>query len=348
MDRLLSSDDMNVPDEETVVTALLSWVRHDVSTRQPQLPSLLAHIRLPLLEAQVCIHTCPRSSLTYDYLYWKHRSVSTAALAPRSHTTTFTGSTGLYPQLPSLLAHIRLPLLEAQVCIHTCPRSSLTYDYLYWKHRSVSTPALAPHSHTTTFTGSTGLYPQLPSLLAHIRLPLLEAQVCIHSCPRSSLTYDYLYWKHRSVSTAALAPRSHTTTFTGSTGLHPQLPSLLAHIRLPLLEAQVCIHSCPRSSLTYDYLYWKHRSASTPALAPRSQTTTLTGSTGLYPHLPSLLPHIRLPLLEAQVCIHTCPRSSLTYDCLYWKHRSVTTPALAPRSHTTTFTGSTVPSRPGV
>eukprot|EP00063_Salmo_salar_P063616 XP_014038451.1 PREDICTED: kelch-like protein 5 [Salmo salar] len=52
MDRLLSSDDMNVPDEETVVTALLSWVRHDVSTRQPQLPSLLAHIRLPLLEAQ--------------------------------------------------------------------------------------------------------------------------------------------------------------------------------------------------------------------------------------------------------------------------------------------------------
>uniref|UniRef100_A0AAZ3SJU6 BTB domain-containing protein n=1 Tax=Oncorhynchus tshawytscha TaxID=74940 RepID=A0AAZ3SJU6_ONCTS len=52
MDRLLSSDDMNVPDEETVVTALLSWVRHDVSTRQPHLPSLLAHIRLPLLQAQ--------------------------------------------------------------------------------------------------------------------------------------------------------------------------------------------------------------------------------------------------------------------------------------------------------
>uniref|UniRef100_A0AAZ3RW45 BTB domain-containing protein n=1 Tax=Oncorhynchus tshawytscha TaxID=74940 RepID=A0AAZ3RW45_ONCTS len=55
MDRLLSSDDMNVPDEETVVTALLSWVRHDVSTRQPHLPSLLAHIRLPLLQAQVCL-----------------------------------------------------------------------------------------------------------------------------------------------------------------------------------------------------------------------------------------------------------------------------------------------------
>ncbi|XP_064813866.1 kelch-like protein 5 [Oncorhynchus masou masou] len=52
MDRLLSSDDMNVPDEETVVTALLSWVRHDVSTRQPHLPSLLAHIRLPLLQTQ--------------------------------------------------------------------------------------------------------------------------------------------------------------------------------------------------------------------------------------------------------------------------------------------------------
>ncbi|XP_034146895.1 kelch-like protein 5 isoform X1 [Esox lucius] len=52
MDRLLSSDDMNVSDEETVVTALLNWVRHDCSARQPHLPSLLAHIRLPLLKPQ--------------------------------------------------------------------------------------------------------------------------------------------------------------------------------------------------------------------------------------------------------------------------------------------------------
>nr|WEX30370.1 Kelch-like protein 5-B-3 [Carassius gibelio] len=53
VEKLLASDDMNVPEEETVVTALLSWVRHDASSRQSQLPALLAHIRLPLLKPQV-------------------------------------------------------------------------------------------------------------------------------------------------------------------------------------------------------------------------------------------------------------------------------------------------------
>ncbi|XP_017540686.1 kelch-like protein 5 isoform X1 [Pygocentrus nattereri] len=52
VEKLLASDDMNVPDEETVVSALLSWVRHDPPTRQSQLPGLLAHVRLPLLKPQ--------------------------------------------------------------------------------------------------------------------------------------------------------------------------------------------------------------------------------------------------------------------------------------------------------
>ncbi|KAK0152834.1 Kelch-like protein 5 [Merluccius polli] len=52
MARLLTSDDLNVPDEETVVTALLTWVRHDADAREAHLPSLLAHIRLPLLQPQ--------------------------------------------------------------------------------------------------------------------------------------------------------------------------------------------------------------------------------------------------------------------------------------------------------
>uniref|UniRef100_A0AAX7SZ95 BTB domain-containing protein n=1 Tax=Astatotilapia calliptera TaxID=8154 RepID=A0AAX7SZ95_ASTCA len=52
MERLLTSDEINVPDEETVVTSLLTWVRHDASTRQRHLPQLLAHIRLPLLQPQ--------------------------------------------------------------------------------------------------------------------------------------------------------------------------------------------------------------------------------------------------------------------------------------------------------
>ncbi|KAG7246476.1 hypothetical protein CRUP_027566, partial [Coryphaenoides rupestris] len=52
MARLLTSDDVNVPDEETVVSALLAWVRHDAAARQTHMPSLLAHIRLPLLQPQ--------------------------------------------------------------------------------------------------------------------------------------------------------------------------------------------------------------------------------------------------------------------------------------------------------
>lgn len=53
MERLLKSDDVNVPEEETMVTSLLTWVSHDPQARDTHLPSLLAHIRLPLLQPQV-------------------------------------------------------------------------------------------------------------------------------------------------------------------------------------------------------------------------------------------------------------------------------------------------------
>lgn len=53
MERLLLSDDVNVPEEETMVTSLLTWVGHDAPTREAHLPLLLAHIRLPLLQPQV-------------------------------------------------------------------------------------------------------------------------------------------------------------------------------------------------------------------------------------------------------------------------------------------------------
>ncbi|KAG9347174.1 hypothetical protein JZ751_006101 [Albula glossodonta] len=55
MEKLLSSDDMNVPDEETVLGALLSWVQHGDGQRQQHLPDLLAHIRLPLLAPQFLV-----------------------------------------------------------------------------------------------------------------------------------------------------------------------------------------------------------------------------------------------------------------------------------------------------
>ncbi len=52
--KLLASDDINVPDEETIFQALMLWVRYDVQHRQQDLGVLLAYIRLPLLPPQVC------------------------------------------------------------------------------------------------------------------------------------------------------------------------------------------------------------------------------------------------------------------------------------------------------
>ncbi|XP_058845113.1 kelch-like protein 4 isoform X1 [Acipenser ruthenus] len=51
--KLLSSDDINVPDEETIFQALMMWMRHDVPARQKELGLLLSFIRLPLLPPQL-------------------------------------------------------------------------------------------------------------------------------------------------------------------------------------------------------------------------------------------------------------------------------------------------------
>ncbi|XP_063165905.1 kelch-like protein 5 isoform X1 [Candoia aspera] len=50
--KLLASDDMNIPSEETILNALLTWVRHDLEQRKKDLSKLLAYIRLPLLAPQ--------------------------------------------------------------------------------------------------------------------------------------------------------------------------------------------------------------------------------------------------------------------------------------------------------
>lgn len=63
MERLLVSDEVNVPDEETVVTSLLTWVGHDAATRDRHLPRLLSHIRLPLLRPQVSSNNIMESLL---------------------------------------------------------------------------------------------------------------------------------------------------------------------------------------------------------------------------------------------------------------------------------------------
>ncbi|XP_023653290.1 kelch-like protein 4 isoform X1 [Paramormyrops kingsleyae] len=51
--KLLASDDINVPDEETIFQALMMWVRNDVQQRQQDLGLLLSYIRLPLLPPQL-------------------------------------------------------------------------------------------------------------------------------------------------------------------------------------------------------------------------------------------------------------------------------------------------------
>ncbi|KAM4661276.1 kelch-like protein 4 [Amazona ochrocephala] len=51
--KLLSSDDINIPDEEAIFQALMMWVRHDLQNRQRDLGMLLSYIRLPLLSPQL-------------------------------------------------------------------------------------------------------------------------------------------------------------------------------------------------------------------------------------------------------------------------------------------------------
>lgn len=51
--KLLASDDVNVPDEETIFHALMMWVKYDMQRRCNDLSMLLAYIRLPLLPPQV-------------------------------------------------------------------------------------------------------------------------------------------------------------------------------------------------------------------------------------------------------------------------------------------------------
>ncbi|XP_062961149.1 kelch-like protein 17 isoform X2 [Cynocephalus volans] len=46
---LVSSDSLNVPSEEDVYRAVLSWVKHDVDSRRQHVPRLMKCVRLPLL-----------------------------------------------------------------------------------------------------------------------------------------------------------------------------------------------------------------------------------------------------------------------------------------------------------
>ena len=46
-------DDVNIPTEEMLFTAVIDWVNHDLSSRESSLPSLLSLHKLPLMSAEV-------------------------------------------------------------------------------------------------------------------------------------------------------------------------------------------------------------------------------------------------------------------------------------------------------
>ncbi|XP_073083461.1 kelch-like protein 4 isoform X2 [Manis javanica] len=63
---LLHSDDINVPDEDTIFNAVMQWVDYDVQARQQDLAMLLPYIRLPLLPPQLLAGLEDRPVFTTD------------------------------------------------------------------------------------------------------------------------------------------------------------------------------------------------------------------------------------------------------------------------------------------
>ncbi|XP_071482630.1 kelch-like protein 5 [Diadema antillarum] len=60
---LFSSDDLNVPNEETVYYALLAWAANETACRKSDISKLLEHIRLPLLSPQFLSDAVDTNSL---------------------------------------------------------------------------------------------------------------------------------------------------------------------------------------------------------------------------------------------------------------------------------------------
>lgn len=49
----LLTDDVNIPTEEMLFTAVIDWVNHDLSSRESSLPDLLSLLKLPLMSPEV-------------------------------------------------------------------------------------------------------------------------------------------------------------------------------------------------------------------------------------------------------------------------------------------------------
>lgn len=67
---LLASDDLNVPSEQHIFHALMSWIRFEAN-RDKSIATLLALVKLPLLEPAVSAYVHTSYSLIIFYIWWE-------------------------------------------------------------------------------------------------------------------------------------------------------------------------------------------------------------------------------------------------------------------------------------
>ena len=63
---IISSDEVNVRCEEQVFTAVMNWVRHSPADRKDQLPTILQHVRLPLVSPKFLVQVSSDSLIRAD------------------------------------------------------------------------------------------------------------------------------------------------------------------------------------------------------------------------------------------------------------------------------------------
>ncbi|XP_046325782.1 kelch-like protein 8 isoform X2 [Haliotis rufescens] len=68
LEKLISSFDLNVENEVQVYEAVINWVKNDLETRSEFLPSLLEHVKLPLVSATYLMETVEKEELMRNSL----------------------------------------------------------------------------------------------------------------------------------------------------------------------------------------------------------------------------------------------------------------------------------------